>query len=144
MKYASYGKRALSTIIDMIIIYLFILPLYYIVPYHYNYSYELPTIFKIIYVWSIAYQTYFHVRINQTIGERYLGLKVLFDGASKHKMVMYLFRAFMKSIVLVPMAFPSISNSGIVMTIVAFIYFQFNPNFKHKKVMVWDIASDCV
>ena len=137
MEYASYTKRIFSMIIDIIIIYLFILPLY-------GYNYEMATIFKIIFVWSVIYQTHFHSRLKQTIGEKYVGLKVIFKGKSRYRMVSYLYRAYMRSVVLVPMAFPSVSKSGIVMTIISLVVIRLTPKFKNEKVMVWDIASNTV
>ena len=134
MKYASYNKRILSSLIDLAILYSALVVIYYFYPDHYNFGLDITVFF----LCSISYHFMFYKNQGHTVGEKTLKLKVVFTSKVKNKNLYYLIKAFVISTVY----FPFFSmRSGAAAFIVGTIILQFYPKIREKKILIWDLFS---
>jgi uncharacterized RDD family membrane protein YckC len=129
----------MSAFIDLTIVYGFFITLYYVVPSFYNMQFNLGSIYKLTFLFSLIYETFYHIKHQQTLGEKFIGLKVILNNPGLNT-VKYFMRAFLRSTVFVPLVYSFTSLSGAIILIVFSLVIQFIPEIGRKRIFVWDIA----
>ena len=129
----------MSAFIDLIIVYGFFSILYYVVPSFYHIRFNLGSVYKMTFIFSLIYETFYHVKHQQTLGEKFIGLKVVLNNKGSF-VVKYLMRAFLRSTVFIPFVYSFTSLSGAIILIVSSLVIQLIPEIGSKRMFTWDIA----
>lgn len=136
---APYWKRFLSSIIDISIIYGFYVVMYLLT------GNKFPYLRPMTFVFSVVYLFLFYSKMNQTIGNMILRIKVVFIEDNKVNTTKSFFlRSLFKSLFFVPIfnLFYLISFYGTI--IIVSIIFIRNPIVNKNKLFVWDILSEMI
>lgn len=135
MLYASYTKRIFSSLIDILLIYIPCIITIYICDINYGLVLKVSFLVNIIYHY-LSYKTQ-----QRSIGEKIVGLKMIFVKEVKSKDKEYLIKAFLLSIVYLPLSLP-IALQGSIVTVTFSILYQLSPQIRQKRQMMWDLASN--
>lgn len=137
VKYAPYYKRILSSVIDIALFYSSLVIIYLLYPE----SYDLRVNIVVLFLICIFYHFFFYKSKNQTFGEKYLGIKVIFLEEVQNKNFYYFIKALIISIVYFPfLAF----KEGSISFILGSVLLQLYPKIREKKMLLWDLLSKTV
>jgi|SRR5690554_4215772 uncharacterized RDD family membrane protein YckC len=134
MRYAPFYKRFLASLVDLSVIYFSHGILSFLIESQMN------DIFPLTFGLAIFYQSIFYVSNGQTLGEKYLGLRVIIESEKINKKTAYFYRAVLKTIVFVPFGLSYVSLIGAILLVINSLLIQIDEKIRQKKLLVWDVA----
>lgn len=134
MRYAPFYKRVLASLIDLGLIYLTHSILSLLI------KSQISNIFLLTFGLTIFYQSIFYISNGQTLGEKYLGLRVIIESEKINKKAAYFYRAVLKTVVFVPFGLSYVSLIGAILLVINSLLIQIDKKIRQKKLLIWDLG----
>jgi len=143
-KYAPYYKKMLSGIIDSSIIYLSAYLIMKYLPAEMRNEFYYKYIIHGLFISCLIYQYISYKNMGRTLGEHYLKIKPVFEIDAQNKKRKLFYRAFVKSIVFVPLGMMYISIIVFLLIVLFLIPLLIEKTYRLKKILPWDLISGMV
>ena len=130
MERANISKRIASILIDALLMYL----LFFIC-----FHGKLKSNYGGLFTFSIIYQLFCYTFFRRTIGDMFLGLKMIFKKSVFFNILLIILHSFAKSVIIVPIGCPGSGISWAIQFVVISAVFQTIP--KLKKQLLWDLYN---
>ncbi len=143
-KYASYLKRVLSSIVDVVSIYSFylLLNLFLIMPYKQLGLQKYLGIFTFLYGLFFTYWCYRN--LGRTVGDKLNKIKPIFENQVTNESKLLFKRSFIQSLVFVPYASPACLILASLILFFSVISLLIDKGMRLKRVFLWDALSKMV